>query len=75
MAARATFALKDGVWFRRGLLLIVSPDSPGTTVPAVRQKLHVVSIVGACAIAVDTQIFLHALSIPEPLASYLRSQL
>ena len=27
MAASATFALKAGVWFRRGLLLIVSPDS------------------------------------------------
>src|SRR6476620_10525958 len=27
MAASATFALKVGVWFRRGRLLIVSPDS------------------------------------------------
>src|SRR5450830_1116155 len=27
MAESATFALKAGVWFRRGLLLIVSPDS------------------------------------------------
>jgi hypothetical protein len=35
--------LKAGVWFRRGLLLIVSPDSLGTTVPAVRQKLHLSS--------------------------------
>ena len=26
MAAKATFALKPGVWFRRGLLLIVSPE-------------------------------------------------
>src|SRR6266576_3975022 len=43
MAASATFALKAGVWFRRGLLLIVSPDSLGTTVPAVRQKLHLSS--------------------------------
>ena len=25
-AAKATFALKDAVWFRRGLLLIVSPE-------------------------------------------------
>ena len=39
MAASATFALKAGVWFRRGRLLIVSPDSR-RTVPAVRQKLH-----------------------------------
>src|ERR1700730_2404536 len=30
MAASATFALKEGVWFRRGRLLIVSPDSLGT---------------------------------------------
>src|ERR1700747_1065583 len=27
MAASATFALKAGVWFRRGRLFIVSPDS------------------------------------------------
>src|SRR4051812_41920836 len=27
MAARATFALKPGVWFRRARLLMVSPDS------------------------------------------------
>ena len=26
MAASATFALKPGVWFRRGRLLMVSPD-------------------------------------------------
>jgi hypothetical protein len=26
MAASATFALKAGVWFRRGLFLIVSPE-------------------------------------------------
>jgi len=34
----------------------------------------VVSILGACIIAIDTSIILHALSIPEPLASFLRSQ-
>src|SRR5437660_4841226 len=33
MAAIATFALKAGVWFRRGRLLIVSPDSLGTACP------------------------------------------
>src|SRR5476651_1359668 len=33
MAASATFALKAGVWFRRGRLLIVSPDSRGTACP------------------------------------------
>src|SRR3954469_21841104 len=33
MAARATLALKLGVWFRRGRLLIVSPDSLGTACP------------------------------------------
>jgi len=27
IAASATFALKAGVWFRRGRLLVVSPDS------------------------------------------------
>jgi drug/metabolite transporter (DMT)-like permease len=35
----------------------------------------VVSIAGACAIAIDTQVIVHALAVPEPLASYLRSQL
>src|ERR1700722_10206980 len=33
MAANATFALKAGEWFRRGRLLIVSPDSRGTACP------------------------------------------
>ena len=33
MAASATLALKPGVWFRRGRLLIVSPNSPGTACP------------------------------------------
>src|SRR6266436_2211414 len=32
-SAIATFALKAGVWFRRGRLLIVSPDSLGTACP------------------------------------------
>jgi uncharacterized membrane protein len=35
----------------------------------------VVSIFGACAIAIDTSVILHALAIPEPLATYLRSPL
>ena len=34
-----------------------------------------VSILGACAIAIDTQLILHALAIPESLATYLRTQL
>src|ERR1700692_3560791 len=33
MAASATFALNAGVWFRRGRLLMVSPDSAGTACP------------------------------------------
>src|SRR5271157_4099834 len=33
MAAKATFALKPGVWFRRGLLLIVSPEFAGLYSP------------------------------------------
>src|SRR5271166_2201518 len=33
MAASATFALKVDVWFRRGRLLMVSPDSLGTACP------------------------------------------
>src|SRR3990172_8337647 len=33
MALIATFALKAGVWFRRGRLLMGSPDSMGTACP------------------------------------------
>src|SRR5450432_402030 len=33
MAAIATFALNAGAWFRRGRLLMVSPDSRGTACP------------------------------------------
>src|SRR5208337_5005905 len=33
MAASATFALKAGVWFRRGRRCMVSPDSLGTACP------------------------------------------
>src|SRR2546429_5750877 len=33
MAASATFALKTGVWFRRGRLDMVSPDSQATACP------------------------------------------
>jgi hypothetical protein len=33
MAASATFALKAGVWFRRGRLLMVAPDSQATACP------------------------------------------
>jgi drug/metabolite transporter (DMT)-like permease len=35
----------------------------------------VVSIAGACAIAIDTSLILHALSVPEPFAGLLRSQI
>jgi drug/metabolite transporter (DMT)-like permease len=35
----------------------------------------VVSIAGACAVSIDTNLILHALAIPELLASYLRSPL
>ena len=34
-----------------------------------------VSIAGACAVSIDTDLILHALAIPEPLSFYLRSQL
>src|SRR6516225_7213163 len=33
MAASATFALKAAVWFRRGRLIMVSPDSQATACP------------------------------------------
>jgi hypothetical protein len=35
----------------------------------------VVSIAGASAIAIDTDLILHALPVPESLAGFLRSQL
>lgn len=34
-----------------------------------------VSIAGACAVSVDTNVILNVLAIPEPLGSYLRSRL
>jgi hypothetical protein len=34
IAASATFALKAAAWFRRGRLLMVSPDSMGTACPS-----------------------------------------
>src|SRR5579863_10419748 len=39
MAAKATFALKAGVWFRRGRLVMVSPEY-AAILAAVRQKIH-----------------------------------
>jgi drug/metabolite transporter (DMT)-like permease len=35
----------------------------------------VVSIAGACAVSIDTDLILHALAIPKPFASFLRSPL
>ena len=35
----------------------------------------IVSILGACTIAVDTHLLLNAFSIPEPIAGYLGRQL
>ena len=35
----------------------------------------IVSILGACTIAVDTHLILNAFSIPEPIAGYLGRQL
>ena len=35
----------------------------------------IVSIAGACAVSVDTNMILHAFAIPEAIASFLRSQL
>jgi drug/metabolite transporter (DMT)-like permease len=35
----------------------------------------VVSIAGACAVSIDTDLILHALAIPEPFAAFLRSPL
>jgi hypothetical protein len=37
MAARATFALKAGVWFRRGRRFMVSPDSQALACPLDRE--------------------------------------
>jgi uncharacterized membrane protein len=35
----------------------------------------VVSIAGACAVSIDTDLILYAVAIPEPIGSILRSQL
>jgi hypothetical protein len=40
MAAKATFALKAGVWLRRVRFVIFTPDSPREILAAVRQKIQ-----------------------------------
>jgi uncharacterized membrane protein len=35
----------------------------------------VLSIAGACTVSINTDLIVHALAIPEPIASFLRSQL
>ena len=53
-----------------------APAQPTPRGVRLRSRLGtLVSILGACAIAIDTQLILHALAIPEPLATYLRSPL
>src|SRR5208282_4140579 len=65
MAASATFALKAGVWFRRGRLVMVSPDSLGTACPLSGRNstYRPVQISGASSIlervAVSHHVFKH----------------
>src|SRR5680860_765755 len=59
MAASATFALKPGVWFRRGRLLMVSPDKMGTACPLSDRNstYRPVQISGTGSLAVITNRF------------------
>src|SRR5829696_3467314 len=77
MAASATFALKAGVWFRRGRLLMVSPDSLGTACPLSGRNstYRPVQISGAgsnIVVSIDVSQALLAPWYPSPKAGKLR---
>jgi drug/metabolite transporter (DMT)-like permease len=59
--------------FRFLLALLLNPHHEVFSLHVVIGSL--VSIGGACAVSVDTNLILHTLAIPEPLSLYLRSQL
>jgi hypothetical protein len=69
MAESATFALKAGVWFRRGRLLIVSPDSLGTACPLSGRNSTYrpvqISAAGSDHPTGDTASYLHSHSAAE----------
>src|SRR4051812_15188788 len=80
MAARATFALKAGVWFRRGRRCMVSPDLQVTACPPSSRNstYRLVQISGASSVAAnisDTDIHniiqgaINSSAIPEPPAN------
>ena len=54
MAAKATFALKAGVWFRRGRLLMISPDSRQSSPLSGRKSTY--RSVQICPATSDTHI-------------------
>jgi drug/metabolite transporter (DMT)-like permease len=59
--------------FRFLLALLLNPHYEVFSLLVVVGSL--VSISGACAVSVDSNLIVHALAIPEPLSVYLRSQL
>src|SRR6516225_7699942 len=60
MAASATFALKAGVWFRRGRLIMVSPDSQATACPPSGRNstYRPVQISGASSLADNSDLWI-----------------
>src|ERR1039458_7882120 len=71
MAASANFALKAGAWFRRGRLLIVSPDSLGTACPLSGRNstYRPVQISGTSSVVRRQDGKLHAATVEESVGS------
>ena len=63
----AAFALKAGEWFRRGRLLIVSPDSLGTACPLSGRNstYRPVQISGAGSVVESDESFVIGYAAPE----------
>ena len=68
MAASATFALKAGVWFRRGRLLMVSPDSRATACPLSGRNSTYRPVQISGAGSTFGAVILHFVNLPIPRA-------
>lgn len=64
--------LQLGLVFRYLFSLVLNPHHEVFGLVVIAGTVF--SILGACIIAIDTSFILHALSIPEPYAGFLRSQ-
>src|SRR5450631_809395 len=75
MAASATFALKAGVWFRRGRLDMVSPDSQASACPPSGRNstYRPVQISGTGSVALHVQALCDQVS-PNELRAYFAGE-